>query len=86
MLYFMMFYLLLIYYIFLMNMELHYQIAGKYKPDAHLIGSNTIETGIKLYGNSPPEKKKDFQKPERNEDLPYWIIIDTKGKLINHLH
>jgi 2,5-diamino-6-(ribosylamino)-4(3H)-pyrimidinone 5'-phosphate reductase len=67
-------------------MELHYQIAGKYKPDAHLIGSNTIETGIKLYGNSPPEKKKDFQKPERNEDLPYWIIIDTEGKLINHLH
>ncbi|MCK5300554.1 MAG: dihydrofolate reductase family protein [Thermoplasmatales archaeon] len=71
---------------FEVNMELHYKIAAKYKPDAHLIGSNTIESGIKLYGNNSSELKKDFNKPKRNKDLPYWIIIDTKGKLINHLH
>jgi 2,5-diamino-6-(ribosylamino)-4(3H)-pyrimidinone 5'-phosphate reductase len=68
------------------NMELHYQIADKYNPDAHLIGSNTIRTGIKLYGNALPEERKDFQKPKRDDNLPYWIIIDTKGKLKDLLH
>ena len=68
------------------NMELHYQIAGNYKPDAHLIGSNTIKSGIELYGSSPPEEKIDFNKPERDEKLPYWIIIDTKGILQGQLH
>jgi 2,5-diamino-6-(ribosylamino)-4(3H)-pyrimidinone 5'-phosphate reductase len=67
-------------------MELHYQIAGSYKPDAHLIGSNTIKSGIELYGNAPPEDKRDFKKPDRDEKLPYWIIIDTKGSLIGILH
>ena len=47
---------------FAVDMELHYRIAGEYKPDAHLIGSNTIQTGIKLYGSSKPERKNDFKK------------------------
>jgi len=68
------------------NMELHYQIARNYKPDAHLIGSNTIKSGIELYGSAPPEEKIDFKKPERDEKLPYWIIIDTKGTLQGQLH
>jgi 2,5-diamino-6-(ribosylamino)-4(3H)-pyrimidinone 5'-phosphate reductase len=71
---------------FEVNMELHYKIAGEYKPDAHLIGSNTIISGIKNYGISQKEEKKDFIKPKRNNILPYWIVIDTDGKLINHLH
>ena len=71
---------------FSVDMEKHYQIASDYKPDAHLIGSNTIVTGIKLYGVNPTEEKKDFEKPKRSQNLPYWIIIDSKGKLINHLH
>ena len=71
---------------FSVNMELHYQIAGKYKPDAHLIGSNTIKTGIELYGNAPPEDENDFIKPDRDKNLPYWIIIDTKGSLQYLLH
>jgi 2,5-diamino-6-(ribosylamino)-4(3H)-pyrimidinone 5'-phosphate reductase len=71
---------------FEVNMNLHYQIAGEYKPDAHLIGSNTIQTGIKLYGSSILEEKNDFIKPKREGDLPYWVIIDTRGKLINQLH
>ena len=68
------------------NMELHYQIAGKFKPDAHLIGSNTIKVGIELYGNALPEEKNDFIKPQRDKKLPYWIIIDTKGILEGLLH
>ena len=47
------------------NMKLHYQIAGGYEPDAHLIGSNTIIDGIKLYGNPSKEKKEDFIKHYR---------------------
>jgi 2,5-diamino-6-(ribosylamino)-4(3H)-pyrimidinone 5'-phosphate reductase len=43
------------------HMGLHYQIAGNYEPDAHLIGSNTIKRGIELYEDGvPPEEKKRF--------------------------
>ncbi len=71
---------------FEVNMGLHYQIAGKYKPDAHLVGSNTIKTGIELYGSSPTEEKNDFNKPNREENLSYWVIPDTKGSLQGLLH
>ncbi len=69
------------------NMELHYKIAGDYKPDAHLIGSNTIKSGIELYGKDIPiEEQKDYQKQERIKNIPYWVIIDTKGQLEGLLH
>jgi len=69
------------------NMGLHYQIAANYKPDAHLIGSNTIKKGIEIYGESiPQEEEKDFQKQERDKSLPYWVIIDTRGDLKGLLH
>ena len=68
------------------NMELHYQLARNYKPDAHLIGSNTIKSGVELYGDIHQEEKKDFHKPERDDTLPYWVIIDSKGVLQNLLH
>ena len=56
------------------NMELHYQIAGKYGADANLIGSNTIKTGIELYGGEiPPENEADFAKPNRDAALPYYL-------------
>lgn len=69
------------------NMELHYQIAGNYQPDAHLIGSNTVKVGTELYGEGvPPEEAKDFEKPKRAESLPYWVIPDTEGALKGLLH
>lgn len=69
------------------DMALHYQIAASYKPDVHLIGSNTVKIGTELYGESvPPEEKKDFEKPKRAESLPYWVIPDTKGTLEGLLH
>jgi 2,5-diamino-6-(ribosylamino)-4(3H)-pyrimidinone 5'-phosphate reductase len=67
-------------------MKLHYKIAGDYRPDAHLIGSNTIKTGLDLYGKASPEKDNDFRKPDRDNKLPYWLIIDSKGKLKDMLH
>ncbi len=70
------------------NMELHYQIAGSYKPNVHLTGSNTIKAGIELYENGmpPAEEEKDFEKPQRDKNLPYWVIPDTSGKLKGLLH
>ena len=69
------------------DMGLHYQIAGRYKADANLIGSNTIQTGIEIYGGEmPPEDEADFNKPERDAALPYWIIVDTKGITQGLLH
>ena len=69
------------------NMGLHYQIAGNFKPDIHLIGSNTIKKGIELYGDGvPPEEIGDFKKQERDKHLPYWVIIDTQSALKGLLH
>ena len=69
------------------NMGLHYQIAGNYKPDAHLIGSNTVKVGIELYEEGvPAEEKSDFEKPERDKSLPLWVIPDTAGALKGLLH
>lgn len=69
------------------NMALHYQIAGNYKPDAHLIGSNTVKVGTELYGEGVPmEETKDFEKPKRAASLPYWVIPDTEGALKGLLH
>jgi 2,5-diamino-6-(ribosylamino)-4(3H)-pyrimidinone 5'-phosphate reductase len=69
------------------NMELHYRIAGMFKPNAHLIGSSTITAGISLYGDGvPPEKASDFQKPRRNPALPAWVVVDSRGKLQGLLH
>jgi len=69
------------------NMGLHYQIAGNYKPDAHLVGSNTVKVGVKLYGEGVPlEEKSDFVKPERAKSLPLWVVPDTAGVLKGLLH
>ena len=72
---------------FEVNMGLHYQIAGNYKPDAHLIGSNTMKVGLDMYsGKIPQEELSDFEKQNKDKNLPYWIIIDTKGCLRGLLH
>jgi 2,5-diamino-6-(ribosylamino)-4(3H)-pyrimidinone 5'-phosphate reductase len=64
------------------DMEKHYQIAGTYKADVHLIGSNTVKEGIKMfYPEVPKEENSDFSKPDRNNNLPLWVIPDTKGSL-----
>ena len=69
------------------NMGLHYKIAGDYKPEIHLVGSNTVKIGVELYGGGvPKEEEKDFEKPERDRTLPYWVIPDTTGSLKGLLH
>ncbi len=69
------------------DMGVHYQIAANYKPQVHLIGSNTARLGVEMFGNGVPlEEKGDFKKPKRDRNLPYWAIPDTKGTLKGLLH
>jgi len=67
------------------NMGLHYQVAARYEADAHLIGSNTLKTGVEIEA-IPPENETDFAKPKRSADLPYWVIVDSKGAGKGLLH
>jgi 2,5-diamino-6-(ribosylamino)-4(3H)-pyrimidinone 5'-phosphate reductase len=72
---------------FMPDMELHYRIAGEYKPDIHLIGSTTIKAGIEMFGGEVPEEEpEDFIKPERTGSVPSWVIVDSGGKLKGLLH
>lgn len=72
---------------FMPEMELHYRIAGDYHPDAHLIGADTIIAGNEMFGDAiPPELPADFENPKRNQDIPWWIIVDSGGRLKGMLH
>lgn len=72
---------------FIPDMALHYKIAGDYKPDAHLIGSQTVITGNEMFGDGiPQEEPADFKQPERRKDLPWWVIVDSRGRLKGSLH
>jgi len=71
------------------DIGLHYQIAGNYEADAHLIGSITAKTGLEMYsGIIPPEKESDFKKKEWKmyDKRPFWILVDTKGILKGLIH
>lgn len=72
---------------FLPDMGLHYKIAGDYKPDAHLIGADTVIRGNEMFGEGiPDEIQSDFLQPERPEYLPWWIIVDSGARLKGMLH
>jgi 2,5-diamino-6-(ribosylamino)-4(3H)-pyrimidinone 5'-phosphate reductase len=74
---------------FEIDIGLHYRIAGRYRADVHLIGSETARTGIEMFSeNVPKEEPSDFVKPEikRGENRPYWAVIDSRGILMNLLH
>ena len=72
---------------FMPDMELHYKIAGEYKPDAHLIGADTIIAGNEMFGEGiPDELPSDFKQPQRNTSLPWWVIVDSGGRLKVMLH
>lgn len=70
---------------FEVNMPLHYQIAGGFKADMHLVGSNTVKVGIDLFLKEiPRESEFDYKKPDKNGIL--WAVPDTTGKLNGLLH
>ena len=66
-------------------MPLHYEIAGGFKADMHLVGSNTAKNGIDLFLKEiPQETQDDFNKPKKEGVL--WAIPDTDGKMNGLLH
>ena len=72
---------------FIPDMKLHYEIAGNYKPDAHLIGANTVISGNEMFGESiPDEVLSDFEQPHRGDNLPWWVVVDSGGRLKGMLH
>lgn len=72
---------------FMPDMGLHYKIAGDYKPDAHLIGADTVISGNEMFGNGlPDELPSDFEIPVRDPSLPWWIITDSRARLKGMLH
>ncbi len=74
---------------FELDVGLHYEVAGKIRADAHLIGSETAKTGIETFTEKvPDEEPSDFLKPKvkMEDSRPYWVIADSKGKLKGLLH
>ncbi len=72
---------------FIPDMGLHYKLAGDYKPDAHLIGANTIISGNEMFGEGIPEEiQSDFEVPQRDTNLPWWIVVDSGSRLKGALH
>lgn len=72
---------------FMPDMELHYRLAGSFAPDANLIGSQTVITGQEMFGDGiPPEEPGDFVAPQRDKNLPWWVIVDSGGRLMGMLH
>jgi 2,5-diamino-6-(ribosylamino)-4(3H)-pyrimidinone 5'-phosphate reductase len=65
----------------------YYEVASRYKPSAHLVGSATIKTGFDSFmENIPKERKQDFCKPKGKDGKPYWVIPDSRGSLKGMLH
>jgi 2,5-diamino-6-(ribosylamino)-4(3H)-pyrimidinone 5'-phosphate reductase len=72
---------------FMPDMELHYRLAGRYAPEANLIGSETIIAGQEMFGEGiPDEEERDFEVPLREQDLPWWVVVDSGGRLSGMLH
>ncbi len=74
---------------FPVDVALHYEVAGKIKADATLVGSNTAKTGIEMFMETiPSEEPDDFQKPKVEADdlRPIWVIADSKGVLSGLVH
>ncbi len=65
-----------------LSIEKHYEIVAKYKPDVYLFGSVTAYSWINK--DTPKEKESDLKKPKKNK--PYWVIVDSQGKMENWLH
>lgn len=71
------------------NINKYYEIAGSYKHDAVLVGSNTAKAGLEMFLEEiPPEKESDFVKPNiiSDDPTPLWVIPDSRGILQNFLH
>ena len=67
------------------DLELHYNIANRFKANGFIVGSSTI---ISANDSIPPEERKDFDRIDISDSdtRPYWVVVDSKGKLKDKLH
>ena len=67
------------------DMGTHYGVLNQLKPDAVMVGSQTI---LDASAQIPPLPKKITGKPEKAKDksLPWWVVVDGKGRLKKQLH
>jgi len=68
------------------NIGLHYGIVNEYGADFYMAGSSTAKAGVELFGGVSIETEDDYNKPEKEGNLSYWVIPDTKGSLKGVLH
>ena len=56
-----------------------------YHPDAVLVGADTI---LAAPVTIPPEEPADFGKRSERADetRPWWVVVDSRGRLAHHLH
>jgi 2,5-diamino-6-(ribosylamino)-4(3H)-pyrimidinone 5'-phosphate reductase len=66
------------------DLGLHYRTAGKFRPEMHLVGSETARTGAEMAGAIPDEEPHDFRKPDRRG--AYFAIVDSKAACMGLLH
>lgn len=59
----------------------HYELVGKFNADVYMFGSTTAYDAIK---EGLTEKEVKVKKIKKNK--PYWVIVDSKGKMENLLH
>ncbi|MFH0893764.1 MAG: dihydrofolate reductase family protein [Bacteroidota bacterium] len=67
------------------DMATHYGVLNQLKGDAVMVGSQTI---LDAAADIPPVPKKITGKPKKASDktLPWWVVVDGKGKLKKQLH
>lgn len=63
----------------------YYPLMLSYKPDAVLVGADTV---LAAPVEIPPEQESDrLRRPsEQGETRPWWVIVDSRGRLSSILH
>lgn len=70
---------------FPLDMDLHYSTALGYEPEAIMAGSGTVNSAqVEI----PPEDETDLKRQVTDPDdpRPYWVVVDSRGRLEGRLH
>jgi len=70
------------------DLELHYELAGKVDTQATLIGSGTARAGLELFGEGAAAGMADTAAPpiDPGDARPLWVLLDSQGALAGRLH
>ena len=70
---------------FSVDYGVYYPLMLSYKPDAVLVGADTV---LAAPVEIPPEQESDrLRRPsEQGETRPWWVIVDSRGRLSSILH